>query len=155
MYKLLPILLFAYSLAVTTNENYNNSWALVICISKYKDLSDLNYPASDAQIISDLINKKFHFPKSNILTLLNEEATKENILSSLLLINSSADTSDRIIIFYAGQTFSTQNIKDAWNGNANGKTCPVDTYIYIIEYEVNESSILRRNTKTGTLYLIR
>jgi len=110
MYKILPILLFAYGLAVTADENYNNSWALVIGISKYKDFADLNYPANDAETISDLINNKFHFPKSNILTLLNEEATKENILSSLSLINSSAGTSDRVIIFYAGQTFSTQNI---------------------------------------------
>ena len=42
MYKLLPILLFAYSLAVTTDEIYDNSYALIIGIDT------VSYYTSDA-----------------------------------------------------------------------------------------------------------
>ncbi len=35
MYKILPILLFAYGLAITTEDIYDNSYALIIGIDKY------------------------------------------------------------------------------------------------------------------------
>ena len=43
MYKLLPILLFAYCLAVTTADIYDNSYALVIGIDKYENVRSLDY----------------------------------------------------------------------------------------------------------------
>ena len=42
MYKILPILLFAYGLAVTTEDIYDDSWALIIGIDKYENFQDLN-----------------------------------------------------------------------------------------------------------------
>tara|TARA_B100001245_G_scaffold212074_1_gene177114 strand:+ start:38 stop:238 length:201 start_codon:yes stop_codon:yes gene_type:complete len=55
MYKLLPILLFAYGLAVTTEDIYDNSYALIIGISEYQYVSHLNYGASDAETIQNLL----------------------------------------------------------------------------------------------------
>ena len=43
MYKLLSILLFAYGLAVTTEDIYDNSYALIIGIDKYQNVQPLNY----------------------------------------------------------------------------------------------------------------
>ncbi len=40
MYKLLTILLFAYGLALTTDEIYDNSWALIIGINKYENVQN-------------------------------------------------------------------------------------------------------------------
>ena len=51
MYKLLPILLFAYSLAVTTDDIYDNSYALVIGIGKYKNVF-LDYVIKDAESVT-------------------------------------------------------------------------------------------------------
>ena len=51
MYKLLPILLFAYSLAVTTDDIYDNSYALVIGIDKYKNVF-LDYVIKDAESVT-------------------------------------------------------------------------------------------------------
>ena len=48
MYKLLPILLFAYALSVTTDEIYDDSWALIIGIDKYENDSNLDYAVDDA-----------------------------------------------------------------------------------------------------------
>ena len=47
MYKLLPILLFAYGFAVTTDEIYDNSYALIIGIDKYQNVKPLNYAVKD------------------------------------------------------------------------------------------------------------
>ena len=43
MYKLLPILLFAYGLAVTTEDIYDNSYAFIIGIDKYENIQLLVY----------------------------------------------------------------------------------------------------------------
>jgi len=43
MYKLLPILLFAYGLAISTEDIYDNSYALIIGIDKYENIQLLVY----------------------------------------------------------------------------------------------------------------
>ena len=55
MYKLLPILLFAYGLAFSTKDIYENSWALIIGIDKYQNVQGLDYAVKDAQSIQNII----------------------------------------------------------------------------------------------------
>ena len=43
MYKLLPILLFAYGLAISIEDIYDNSYALIIGIDKYENIQLLVY----------------------------------------------------------------------------------------------------------------
>ena len=52
MYRFLPILLFAYGLAITTEDIYDNSYALIIGINEYQDVHPLHYA------IDDVINLK-------------------------------------------------------------------------------------------------
>ncbi len=66
MYKLLPILLFAYSLAVTTEDIYDNSYALIIGIDKYENVQPLNYAVKDAETIQGILVNTFDFHKGNI-----------------------------------------------------------------------------------------
>jgi len=83
MYKILPILLFAYCLAVTTDDIYDNSYALIIGISEYQNVAHLNYGASDAEAIQNLLISQFDFPEENTRLLINEDATKNNIRRAL------------------------------------------------------------------------
>ena len=57
MYRFLTILLFAYSLAVTTDDIYDNSYALIIGIDKYENVQNLNYAVKDAESIQDILVK--------------------------------------------------------------------------------------------------
>mgnify|MGYP002525754679 CR=1 FL=1 len=72
MYKLLPILLFAYGLAVTTED------------------------------IKSMLVDKFHFQQDNIVLLKNEEATKTSIIQEFSNITKKAESNDRVLIFFAG-----------------------------------------------------
>jgi len=121
MYKLLPILLFAYSLAVTTDDIYDNSYALVIGIDNYKNVS-LDYAVKDAESVATLLYEKFNFPLINIKTLLNEEATLSNIKNSLAEISSSAKENDRVLIYFAGHGV-TDDLPD---GGEMGYLLPID-----------------------------
>ena len=60
---------------------YNDSWALIIGIDKYQNVPTLSYAAKDAIDVKELLIKKYGFKDSNVTLILDEEATKQNILS--------------------------------------------------------------------------
>ena len=60
MYKLLSILLFAYGLALTTVEIYENSWALIIGINKYEQVQKLDIAADDAIAMKEILIESFN-----------------------------------------------------------------------------------------------
>ena len=102
MYKLLPILLFAYGLALTTDDIYDNSYALIIGIGKYENVQNLNYVVKDAVSIQHLLINSFDFPAENTILLTDEEATKISILQEFSNITKKAGANDRVLIFFAG-----------------------------------------------------
>ena len=122
MYKLLPILLFAVGLAITTDEIYDNSYALIIGIDKYQNVRSLDYAVKDAEDIQSMLVDKFHFLKDNIVLLENEEATKISILQEFSNITKKAESNDRVLIFFAGHG-ETEDLPD---GGEMGYLLPVD-----------------------------
>ena len=122
MYKLLPILLFAYGLAVTTNDIYDNSYALIIGIDKYENVQPLNYAVKDAESIQDILVNTFDFPEGNITLLKNEEATKQSIIEAFADITTKVEDNDRVLIYFAGHG-ETMDLPD---GGEMGYLLPVD-----------------------------
>ena len=122
MYKFLPILLFAYGLALTTEDIYDNSYALIIGIDKYQNVQPLNYAVKDAESIQDILVNTFDFPEDNVTLLKNEEATKQNILKSFSEITKKAEDSDRVLIFFAGHG----ETMDLPEGGEKGYLIPVE-----------------------------
>ena len=93
MYKLLPILLFAYGLALTTEDIYDNSWAVIIGINEYEHVDKLNYAVQDAEAIQDLLISNFNFPKENIIMLTDGDATLTNIRTKLFEVATMVNES--------------------------------------------------------------
>ena len=122
MYKLLPILLFAYGLAVTTDDIYDNSYALIIGIDKYENVRPLNYAVKDAESIQDILVNTFNFPEGNITLLKNEEATKQSIIQAFSDITTKAEDKDRVLIYFAGHG----DTDDLPEGGEMGYLLPVD-----------------------------
>ena len=60
MYKLLSILLFAYGLALTTDEIYDNNWALIIGINKYENVQIIDIAADDAIAMKEILIESFN-----------------------------------------------------------------------------------------------
>ena len=122
MYKLLSILLFAYGLALTTEDIYDNSYALIIGIDKYENVSNLDYAVEDAKSIKKMLIDKFQFSNDKITLLLNKDATYRKIKKSLSKVTRQAGENDRILIFFSGhgETISLPE------GGAMGFLIPVD-----------------------------
>ena len=154
MYKLLSILLFAYGLALTTDDIYDNSYALIIGIDKYENVRSLDYAVKDAEDIQSMLIDKFNFQQDNIVLLKNEEATKASILQEFSNITKKAESNDRVLIFFAGHG-ETEDLPD---GGEMGYLLPVDgnnTDLYISAIEMDEiQTISLRSEAKHILYLI-
>jgi len=122
MYKVLPILLFSFGLAITTEDIYDNSYALLIGIDKYKNVRPLHYAVKDAESIKEILVSTFDFPEDNVKLLINDEATLSNIKNSLSEISSSARENDRVLIYFAGHG----DTYDLPEGGERGYFLPID-----------------------------
>lgn len=66
------------------NRPVRDKWALIIGISNFADKKlNLHYPAKDAQDFYDFLTKEGNFAKDHVKLLINEQATRTNILSDL------------------------------------------------------------------------
>lgn len=104
---------------------YRESWAVVIGIDTYRYWPKLNYAVNDAKAVRETLIQKYHFKPENIISLLNEEATREKILSTLGDFLGNPDTikkEDRVFIFFAGHG-TTRKLP---SGRDLGYIIPVD-----------------------------
>jgi hypothetical protein len=122
MKNFLPILLLAYSFSGTADDIYDNSWALIIGIDEYENVQELNYAVKDAESIQDILVSSFNFPEDNITLLIDEEATKNNIIQSFSDIIFKAKENDRVLICFAGHG----DTMDLPGGGEAGYLLPVD-----------------------------
>ena len=154
MYKLLSILLFAYGFAVTADDIYDNSYALIIGIDKYENVQPLNYAVKDAESIQDILVNTFDFPESNIKLLINEEANKDAILKAFSDLTKKAENNDRVLIYFAGHG-ETMELTE---GGERGYLLPVDGNkedLYLSSIGMDELEDISEMSKAKhTLYLV-
>src|SRR5262249_18324134 len=84
---------------------YRESWAVVIGINDYQSWPKLRYCVNDANSVEDVLISKFGFKKSNVIKLLNKEATREAIVAALgdkLSDPNKVGREDRVFVFFAG-----------------------------------------------------
>ena len=154
MYKVLLIFFLSYGLAVTTDDIYDNSWALIIGIDKYQYVQNLNYAVKDANAFKSLLIDNYNFPESNVTLLLNEDATYNNIRKKFSLITKSAKEQDRVLIYFAGHG----ETMDLPGGGEKGYLIPVggdseDLYLTSIPMDELKNISLMSKAK-HILYLV-
>ena len=86
------------------SSTYRESWALVIGINEYDNISPLEHATNDATVVSNVLKKRFGFPEENIIVLLNKHATKTAIIKSFMSFTKKdkIQPDDRILVFFAG-----------------------------------------------------
>ena len=116
------IFMISIGFSITTQDIYDNSWALIIGIDKYESVRKLNYAVKDAESIQNILLNTFGFSSENITLLTNEQANKQNILKSFSNITKNANEYDRVVIFFAGHG----ETMDLPEGGEMGYLLPVD-----------------------------
>ena len=62
--------------------SYDEHFALIIGINKYDNLNNLEYAVNDARSIYDILIDKLGYKKENIKLILDDDATKTNIMNA-------------------------------------------------------------------------
>jgi Caspase domain len=80
-------------------------FALVVGIDKYRftdAFKQLEGAEKDALAIQDLLIRKYEFPPAGIEMLVNEQATREGILTALQRLVDRTGNGDEVVFYYAG-----------------------------------------------------
>ncbi|MDP3776462.1 caspase family protein [Methylotenera sp.] len=92
------------------NTHYSKNSALIIGINNYKNVTPLGYAVSDAKEIKDILIDELDFPTENVTYLVDEDATKTNILKAFMSF-SNADLDEKIFIFFAGHGHTVEGFR--------------------------------------------
>ena len=83
-------------------SGYNKSHALIIGINEYQNTSPLSYAVNDASTFVEVLTKQFGFAEDNIILLLDNEATHDNIYQRYMSYTmDGTNREDRLIVFDA------------------------------------------------------
>lgn len=87
-----------------TTGKKGDTYGIIIGISDYKVVPDLQFAHKDAQafeefLLSDAGGK---VPRVNVETFLNENATRNNVADAISIIARKAKSGDRVYFFFAG-----------------------------------------------------
>lgn len=81
--------------------HYTGSRALIIGIDKYRHVSQLALAASDARGVKGVLVDRFGFDESSVVMLIDEQATRDQILKTFLSFRN-AEVDERLFFFFAG-----------------------------------------------------
>ncbi len=116
--------------APAENVERNRRRALLIGIDDYQHVSRLNGPVNDAKDIEDFIKGHVGFKKSDVRLLLDEEATKKNIMSSVKeWLVEGTNAGDEVFLFYSGHGFQQPDTDGDEADNLDETLVPVDASV--------------------------
>jgi len=86
--------------SIKTNED---AYAIVIGIEDYRDLPAAEYTSRDARVLREYLIRVMGFPEENIVSLINDRATKSDIEGYLgKWLRNNVDRNSTVFIYYAG-----------------------------------------------------
>ena len=74
----------------------------MIGINDYQHFRPLNNAIRDAETLRDVLIERFQFEEGHTLSLLNEKATREHILDTLISFRDSLKEEDNFMLYFAG-----------------------------------------------------
>ena len=86
--------------------------AILIGINDYarSAIPDLRGAVNDVHLMSELLQTRMGFPKENIITLTDEQATRENILNALSKFVEGINQDDTVYIHFSGHGSQAKDV---------------------------------------------
>ena len=155
-----------WALLQFNNSNASENRALIIGIDSYEStpetpeiylskrsgFKNLNGCVNDAISIKDVLLNNFHFKNENIKLLLNTEASRNNIISSIRSLEAICDSDDILVFYFAGHGSQLKNSL-SFDGSGFDQTIVPSDLIDIRNKELN-SLFSKLITKRVRLTLI-
>jgi hypothetical protein len=116
------------SVTIVSKDNFDR-WAVIIGISEYYDVQDLETSARDAKHLYDLLqDKDGRWNTNNMQLLINETATKQNILNALDWLKEKAGENDIILFSFGGHGSDADDTNGDESDGMDEVICPYDCY---------------------------
>ena len=108
----------------------NRRRALLIGIDKYRHVSPLKGPVNDAKDMANFITGRGGFRKSDVRLLLDEEATKKNILAVVKeWLVEGTNPGDEVFLFYSGHGFQQPDLDGDETDGLDETLVPADAFV--------------------------
>jgi formylglycine-generating enzyme required for sulfatase activity len=88
--------------APTGGEAKGDLWLLAIGIDSYLSWPRLKTATNDAKAVRDTLLSRYHLDKSHVIELLDDKATRKNILAAFRDLAKKVKPEDSLLVFYAG-----------------------------------------------------
>ncbi|OCC14196.1 serine/threonine kinase [Dissulfuribacter thermophilus] len=88
--------------APTGQKVTGDNWLFVIGIDSYLHWPRLKTAVNDARSVRDVLLERYHFDRSHLIELYDEDATRKNIIGKLRYLAKHVREDDTLFIFYAG-----------------------------------------------------
>jgi len=82
--------------------NKGRNFLFAIGINQYHHFPKLNNAVKDVLSLSEILISKYNFNQENVLLLLDEEATRSNILNFFRQIIKTVSNDDNVLIYFSG-----------------------------------------------------
>ncbi len=89
--------------------NEKRAWLFIVAIEDYEKTDPVLFAHRTAQLVKSTFQKKLDISDRNIVMLLNKEATKKNITSTLRKLVQRVQRNDVIYFYYCGHGVSNKN----------------------------------------------
>jgi len=98
-----------HSAATEPADGVREYWAVIIGISDYESIRDLNYADDDAYDIRNaLVNHGWE--PSHITLLIDSAASKAGIQNAITTLDSNADSDDVVLFFFSGHGYAVPDV---------------------------------------------
>lgn len=94
---------------VASHYSHADNIALLVGINRYASPNELEGAVNDVEAIKQVLQKKWQFKAHNIKTLLNAEATHDNIIAELNNLKKRSAKGDNLFIYFSGHGTSANN----------------------------------------------
>jgi len=134
--------------AINQASASGNQKAVVIGIDTYNPNGsagrwmNLDGCANDALSVGQLLMARYGFQNENIKTLLNSEATRENILLAFNDLLSRCETGDVAVVYYAGHGSQVRNSLSEEKDLKDETMVPADSYLGAKDIRDKELALL-------------
>lgn len=81
------------------------NYLLLIGVNKYDNWTPLHNAVKDCQDIASTLTSHYQFDQENVISLFNEEASRENILETFESLQEMLSEDDNLLIYYAGHGY--------------------------------------------------
>lgn len=138
------VICFVVSLSATTLSQAKTQ-ALLIGIGQYPEHQKLAGPVNDVALIESILLQNEYLPHERINVLLDEEATRKNILSALHSLLKTTEPEDKIVLYFSGHGTSALNDQiDANLPPHTGALVPYDIDDITNQRELNQRLLIGR-----------